>query len=103
MISKAERLMHELLLATEKIGGADCEKMPDVFFPEDEPNSLSRMRMTNMAKAICGQCMLRKMCAEYAVEAEENFGIWGGLTPTDRRAISRGSKPVFPEAKLLDD
>ena len=40
------------------------------------------------AKRICALCPLKQQCAEYAILANEEFGIWGGTTPEERRAIS---------------
>jgi hypothetical protein len=35
----------------------------------------------------CGPCPARAECREYALAAREPHGVWGGLTPADRRAI----------------
>ena len=44
------------------------------------------------AKAICGVCPVIGDCLEFAVEIREPYGIWGGLTETERRqAIVRRS------------
>jgi hypothetical protein len=47
------------------------------------------------AKLICDFCKVKTLCADYAVIANEQFGIWGGTTPAERKLISsfsRGSK-----------
>ncbi len=36
------------------------------------------------AKAICARCLVRDECLNFAIENEENYGIWGGLTPKER-------------------
>jgi len=36
------------------------------------------------AKAICARCIVRDECLNFAIENEENYGIWGGLTPKER-------------------
>lgn len=39
------------------------------------------------AKAICGVCPVQSPCSNHALEIREPFGIWGGLTETERRSI----------------
>jgi WhiB family redox-sensing transcriptional regulator len=41
------------------------------------------------AKALCTQCPIRAACAEHAIRRGETDGIWGGLTPAERRARVR--------------
>ena len=33
-------------------------------------------------QAVCAECPIRSDCAEYG--ADEEYGLWGGLTPDDR-------------------
>ncbi|PBC57969.1 WhiB family transcriptional regulator [Rhodococcus sp. ACPA1] len=37
------------------------------------------------AKAICHDCPVLSQCRDYAVGTEEPHGIWGGLSPTERK------------------
>lgn len=55
---------------------------PDVFFPEKGGSSRE-------AKRICAQCSVQKVCLEYALENDERFGIWGGLSERERRRLKR--------------
>lgn len=42
---------------------------------------------------ICkGLCPVRDACARYALEAREDFGVWGGLTERERRSIHRRAR-----------
>jgi WhiB family redox-sensing transcriptional regulator len=41
------------------------------------------------ALAICATCPVRLDCLEYALEARERFGIWGGTTEKQRRRLLR--------------
>lgn len=54
----------------------------DFFFPE--PGSSVRE-----AKRICGMCEMRSACLEYALENDERFGVWGGLSERERRSLRR--------------
>ena len=62
---------------------ANCKgSNQDDFFPE-------RGSSTVIAKKICSECKVQKECLEYAVERKERFGIWGGKSERERRAIRR--------------
>ncbi|MGY0490518.1 WhiB family transcriptional regulator [Streptomyces sp. WG-D5] len=55
----------------------------DFFFPE--PGSSVRE-----AKEICGLCEMRRSCLEYALENDERFGVWGGMSEKERERLRRG-------------
>lgn len=44
---------------------------------------------TREAKRICQACAVRDECLEYALEHDERFGIWGGLSDRERRRLKR--------------
>ncbi|RCW39205.1 transcription factor WhiB [Halopolyspora algeriensis] len=55
---------------------------PEAFFPEKGGS-------TREAKRICAGCEVRSECLEYALEHDERFGIWGGLSERERRRLKR--------------
>jgi WhiB family redox-sensing transcriptional regulator len=55
---------------------------PEAFFPEKGGS-------TREAKRVCRGCDVRAECLEYALENDERFGIWGGLSERERRRIKR--------------
>jgi WhiB family redox-sensing transcriptional regulator len=38
---------------------------------------------------ICQSCEVRAQCLEYALERDERFGIWGGLSERERRKLRK--------------
>ena len=52
----------------------------DFFFPE--PGTSLRD-----AKRLCGACEVRAGCLEYALANDERFGVWGGLSESERSAL----------------
>ncbi len=70
---------------------AACRNMdPDVFFsPDAFETKQERDDREAAAKAVCATCPVRERCLEYALEAGERYGIWGGLTELERRALAR--------------
>lgn len=59
-----------------------------VFFPpiHFEPKAEREAREAK-AKAICAACPVRDECLEWALDAEEPFGVWGGQSELDRKRI----------------
>ena len=55
---------------------------PDAFFPEKGQDATA-------ALAICGRCPVRGRCADYALEQGFTDGVFGGMTPKDRKAGRR--------------
>lgn len=55
---------------------------PEAFFPEKGGS-------TREAKRICESCEVRSECLDYALENDERFGIWGGLSERERRKLRR--------------
>lgn len=60
--------------------GAD----PDLWYPRRFDAATEQA-----AKAICATCPVRHQCLIEALEHNEGFGIWGGLSETDRRTLRR--------------
>ena len=55
---------------------------PEAFFPEKGGS-------TREAKKTCRGCDVRAECLAYALERDERFGIWGGLSERERRRLKR--------------
>lgn len=55
---------------------------PEAFFPEKGGS-------TREAKRVCTGCEVKAECLEYALENDERFGIWGGLSERERRRLKR--------------
>ncbi len=55
---------------------------PEAFFPEKGGS-------TREAKKVCVGCEVRAECLEYALEHDERFGIWGGLSERERRKLKK--------------
>ena len=55
---------------------------PEAFFPEKGGS-------TREAKKVCTGCDVRSECLDYALENDERFGIWGGLSERERRKLKK--------------
>ena len=57
---------------------------PEVFFPEQGGS-------TRDAKVVCSGCDVRAECLAYALDNDEQYGVWGGLSERERRRLVRGA------------
>jgi WhiB family redox-sensing transcriptional regulator len=68
------------------------ETDPEAWFLDKSDVATSRQ-----AKELCESCPVIKECGEFAIANQEQFGIWGGMTPRERSFYRlkgrRGLKP----------
>lgn len=63
--------------------GAVCAQVdPELFYPPKGGGATP-------AKGICGSCDVRLKCLKYALDNNEEFGVWGGLSERERRALKK--------------
>ena len=55
---------------------------PEAFFPEKGGS-------TRDAKRVCAKCEVREQCLKWAIDHDERFGIWGGMSERERRRYKR--------------
>jgi hypothetical protein len=70
--------------AIESVGETPCMSCPEVFFPEDFPDKVTREYATKVAKGLCAECPIKNACFIYAQETNERYGIWAGTLPGER-------------------
>jgi len=86
---KLERLTVQLREAIDLNGGVECAQNPEIFYPEDWSGLGGSTAMRDLAaktaKEICMRCPVVSECLQVGVY--EEFGIWGGTTPQQRKRI----------------
>ncbi|WP_083885354.1 WhiB family transcriptional regulator [Nocardia thailandica] len=81
---------------------ARCRDMDsDTFFPGHDDRLDSIHIQVLDAKQICLGCPVLDACRDYALDAEEPHGIWGGMTAQERAALrgrrwARDDEPLPP-------
>jgi WhiB family transcriptional regulator, redox-sensing transcriptional regulator len=60
---------------------------PDLFFPIGTTGHA--LVQIDRAKEVCGMCPVKNDCLDYALETNQDSGIWGGLDEEQRRNIRR--------------
>lgn len=72
---------------------APCRREdPELFFPVGTGSSAQKQ--IKQAKAVCGRCLMRSVCRDWALETGVDDGVWGGLSEDERRALKRSAAPV---------
>jgi WhiB family redox-sensing transcriptional regulator len=62
--------------------------MAAAFYPPLRPENRSvKHAREQQAKALCASCVVRENCLDQALAQGERYGIWGGLTDTERRHL----------------
>lgn len=62
---------------------AERRELAELFDPVSERDT----DRIEAAKALCRVCPVRAACLEHAQRSGEVHGIWGGLTPAERREL----------------
>ncbi len=66
---------------------------PDIFFAENG-------KKYSDAKAVCDGCPVVQQCLEFAVSNGVRVGVWGGLTPEERKGVSQGRPRRKPGTRV---
>jgi WhiB family redox-sensing transcriptional regulator len=73
----------------------------EIFFPVGMTGSA--LLVAEEAKAICARCPVRLACLEFALNANQQFGIWGGYDEEERRELRRRRRRTVFSAQRTDD
>jgi WhiB family redox-sensing transcriptional regulator len=60
---------------------------PELFFPIGTTGTA--LHAIDYAKRVCEQCSVTQECLDFALETNQDSGIWGGLSEEERRSIRR--------------
>jgi len=60
---------------------------PDLFFPVGTTGPA--IEQIAQAKAVCQTCDAQAACLEFALQTNQDSGVWGGTSEEERRKIRR--------------
>jgi WhiB family redox-sensing transcriptional regulator len=60
---------------------------PDLFFPVGTTGQA--LVSIDHAKRVCAECTDTRDCLDFALDTNQDSGIWGGLSEEERRSIRR--------------
>ncbi len=60
---------------------------PELFFPIG--NTGSAMAQADRAKAVCATCQVQEVCLHWAIDNNQDTGVWGGTSEDERSVLKR--------------
>lgn len=98
ILNPLTRLEHtvSILASSLALGSADyswrdeavCRDTdPDLFFPIGTTGQA--LLQIDRAKQVCNECTVQVSCLEFALETNQDSGVWGGTSEEERRDIRR--------------
>lgn len=60
---------------------------PELFFPVGTTGQA--LLQIDRAKQVCGECPVQDDCLQYALDTNQDAGIWGGTSEDERRSMRR--------------
>lgn len=78
---------------------AACKGMDAaLFYPQVSDTDMGigteSQRKYREGQEVCCSCPVQVQCLQYALDRDEKWGLWGGLTPRDRRRVKEGQPTV---------
>ena len=94
--SSAERTAPEMAWVEDWTIAAGCRGMdPDELFVQGAAQ--------NRAKVVCATCPVRTECLADALDNRVEYGVWGGMTERERRALLRKRPEVRSWRQVLEE
>ena len=70
-----------------QLSGACRDEDPKLFFHPEGERGPTREAREGAAKAICRRCPVIRECAAHALASREPYGVWGGMTESEREQL----------------
>lgn len=70
-----------------RYNAACADEDPELFFPIG--NTGPALRQIAEAKTVCRRCLVVDTCLSWALDTRQEFGVWGGMSEDERRALKR--------------
>ena len=79
---------------------ASCKDTdPELFFPVGTTGQA--LVQISVAKVVCDECLVRGKCLDFALETNQDWGIWGGMSEDERRDMRRLRAAERRNSRLL--
>ncbi len=86
---------------TWQLAGVCRQGDPERFFLESKRGH-TRDALVAEAKTVCARCPVMESCREHGLNAQEPYGIWGGLTLQERETRLRVRRRNRPRTEPTD-
>lgn len=74
---------------------------PELFFPSGHEGGWKEVIAD--AKSVCLRCPVAEHCLQYALDNNIEYGVWGGLSEKERRALKRRQARTVAQQEAIDD
>jgi hypothetical protein len=82
---------------------AECwDSQLEMFYDVEEERNAYAYNYINAVRSICVRCPIFKDCLTYAF-AHEKYGVWGGLTSVERKAMDEPDAYPAQRRRALND
>jgi hypothetical protein len=75
-----------------------CRADPGAWWPERKQLA---GEATQEAVTGCRRCAAQVACLDYAMAADERFGIWGATLPEERRSMPASAAKTSPTMRIM--
>ncbi len=58
-----------------------------IFFDHEDERGQRRANALAAARLMCQGCPIKQACLQFALDSNEQFGVWGGLTAAERSEL----------------
>lgn len=70
-----------------RLDAACRDSAPELFFPIGVTGLA--LEQIDVAKSVCERCVVQAECLEFALETNQEAGVWGGTSEDERRHLRR--------------
>ncbi|HYT10640.1 MAG TPA: WhiB family transcriptional regulator [Mycobacteriales bacterium] len=77
-----------------QLHGACRGEGSDLFFHPEGERGPARAAREAAAKAVCGRCPVVDPCRRHAMATHEPYGVWGGMSESEREQALAGQHPL---------
>jgi WhiB family redox-sensing transcriptional regulator len=70
----------------------------EMFFPDNKSEAIG---MYSAARKVCASCEWQAECGDWAIRHDSGYGMFGGLTPEDRRLLRKQMGIVNEPIKVI--
>lgn len=87
--------IHEWDADAWRLRAACRDSAPELFFPVGATGLA--LEQIERAKDVCRRCPVRAECLDFALETNQEAGVWGGTSEEERRGLRRERPTRRPE------
>lgn len=74
---------------------AKCKAMGnEMFFDYGKGRGKDAIKNLARVARFCSDCPVRKECLRFALDNNIKYGVWGGMSPNQRKSFRNGSDKV---------